>query len=256
MLVNTVVHDLYRTTLRVLIAAAPLLIWYPAWGLTDGIWQSVLLGMRPTGPNYALAYSAWPTVALVGPAWVMAGVLLLRGFGLVRTITAAAAVIGLACASLLTGWPEAAHLISLRPATPWIDVFRAAHLNIGFASAMGFLACGFGARTLLGKPLRAPGVKPSERAKTDNFGHADWMSIKEAMTLFPALSNPDSRGGVVIGEAYRVDQDSVSSNAFNPRDRATWGKGGKAPLLVFDLGWGGTHGLVFAGSGSYKTVST
>lgn len=49
---------------------------------------------------------------------------------------------------------------------------------------------------------------------------------------------------------------SAARKAFDPRDRSTWGKGGKAPLLVFDLGWGGTHGLVFAGSGSYKTVST
>ncbi len=33
-------------------------------------------------------------------------------------------------------------------------------------------------------------------------------------------------------EAYRVDQDRVARVSFNPRDRSTWGQGGKAPLLV------------------------
>ncbi len=81
------------------------------------------------------------------------------------------------------------------------------------------------------------------------------MPTKEAAALFDASREP--LGGVVVGEAYRVDQDpSAMRKAFDPRDRSTWGKGGKAPLLDFDLGWGGTHGLVFAGSGSYKTVST
>jgi type IV secretion system protein VirD4 len=95
------------------------------------------------------------------------------------------------------------------------------------------------------------------------------MTIKEAATLFKAEGGVRSRssggsmvadgptlGGVVVGEAYRVDEDPAARIAFDPRNRASWGKGGKAPLLVFDLSWGGTHGLIFAGSGSYKTVST
>ena len=42
---------------------------------------------------------------------------------------------------------------------------------------------------------------------------------------------------------------------FDPRNPDTWGKGGKAPLLAFDCSFGSTHGLVFAGSGGYKTSS-
>ena len=34
-----------------------------------------------------------------------------------------------------------------------------------------------------------------------------------------------------------------------------WGKGGKSPLVCFDCGFGSTHGIVFAGSGGYKTTS-
>ena len=109
---------------------------------------------------------------------------------------------------------------------------------------------------LFGGPLRGTVFKPIERARTDTFGHADWMPMKEAIALFNASSDPNSLGGVVIGEAYRVDEDAGARIAFDPRNRTTWGKGGKTPLLVFDLDWGGTHGLVFAGSGSYKTVST
>ena len=146
--------------------------------------------------------------------------------------------------------------MAYRPTYGWLDILRSANLNIGLACALGAVVVFDGARSLIGKPLRAHDVKPLERARTDTFGHADWMPIKEAATLFNA-AREKTLGGVVVGEAYRVDQDSGAiRKAFDPRDRMTWGKGGKAPLLVFDLSWGGTHGLVFAGSGSYKTVST
>ena len=58
-----------------------------------------------------------------------------------------------------------------------------------------------------------------------------------------------------IGEAYRVDQDASAHRPFDPRDSATWGQGGQAPLLIYDLSFGATHGIAFAGSGGFKTVS-
>ncbi len=256
MLLHTIVHDLYRTSLRVVVGLAPLLVWYPAWGLADSLWRSVLLSMSPSAPAYRWAYWAWPSVALLGPALVMAAALVLRQTRVVRPLTAFAAVVGMAGAAILTLWPEVHHLIGLRPATPWRDILRLAHLNIGFAGALGLLATALGGQILFGGPLRRSNVKPIERARTDTFGHADWMPMKEATALFGVPSDPRSLGGVVVGEAYRVDEDPGARVAFDPRDRATWGKGGKAPLLLFDLDWGGTHGLVFAGSGSYKTVST
>ena len=183
----------------------------------------------------------------------MALMLIMRRYELVTPLTAVAAVAGMAAATVLTGWPEVARLLGYRPTYGWLDIFRSANLPIGLACALGAVVVFDGARTLIGKPLRAHDVKPLERARTDNFGHADWMPMKEAAALFDASHEP--LGGVVVGEAYRVDQDSgATRKAFDPRDRSTWGKGGKAPLLVFDLSWGGTHGLVFAGSGSYKTV--
>lgn len=80
-------------------------------------------------------------------------------------------------------------------------------------------------------------------------GANDWMSDAQAAKLFPAS------GGIVVGENYRPDKDTVGQVGFDPRRKDTWGKGGKAPLLCFDAGFGSTHGLVFAGSGGFKTTS-
>ena len=79
-----------------------------------------------------------------------------------------------------------------------------------------------------------------------------WRSPRRA-----ALFDGDrtQTGGVVIGEAYRVDQDASAHRPFDPRDSATWGQGGQAPLLIYDLSFGATHGIAFAGSGGFKTVS-
>ncbi len=67
--------------------------------------------------------------------------------------------------------------------------------------------------------------------------------------LFP----PD--GEIVVGERYRVDKDIVHELPFDPNDQATWGQGGKAPLLTYRQDFDSTHMLFFAGSGGYKTTS-
>jgi type IV secretion system protein VirD4 len=104
---------------------------------------------------------------------------------------------------------------------------------------------------LRGGRVTKPGV--AVRGSSDNHGHAAWMSMKEAGSRFPG-PHPDF-GGVVVGEAYRVDQDKPAKLAFDPEKRQTWGQGGKAPLLIDPCKIGPTHSLVFAGSGGFKTVS-
>jgi type IV secretion system protein VirD4 len=91
------------------------------------------------------------------------------------------------------------------------------------------------------------------RGMTNNHGHAAWMSMQQARERFPG-PHPGF-GGVVVGEAYRVDQDKTAKLAFDPEKRATWGQGGTAPLLIDPCKIGPTHSLVFAGSGGFKTVS-
>ncbi|WP_312808357.1 Ti-type conjugative transfer system protein TraG [Agrobacterium cavarae] len=80
-------------------------------------------------------------------------------------------------------------------------------------------------------------------------GEADWMKLQEAAKLFPYP------GGIVIGERYRVDRDGVAAVSFRADDPSTWGAGGKRPLLCFDGSFGSSHGIVFAGSGGFKTTS-
>lgn len=80
-------------------------------------------------------------------------------------------------------------------------------------------------------------------------GEADWMNVQEAAKLFP------DPGGIVVGERYRVDRDSVAALSFRADDPSTWGAGGKSPLLCFDGSFGSSHGIVFAGSGGFKTTS-
>ncbi len=87
------------------------------------------------------------------------------------------------------------------------------------------------------------------RGKRAIHGDTDWMSMAEAAKLFPEA------GGIVIGERYRVERDSVAAVAFRADAKETWGDGGKAPLLCFDATFGSTHGVVFAGSGGFKTTS-
>ena len=91
--------------------------------------------------------------------------------------------------------------------------------------------------------------RPAIRGVTDNYGHARWASLREMRGLWPGPS--PLYGGVVVGEAYdpRVDR-----GPFSAASKASWGHGGKAPLLIDLCRDGSTHSLVIAGSGSYKTT--
>jgi type IV secretion system protein VirD4 len=83
------------------------------------------------------------------------------------------------------------------------------------------------------------------------FGDATWMSLEAAAQLLPA------DGEVVIGECARPDlEKAIVGVAFDPKVKATWGHGGRAPLSTFKLNLESTHMLMFAGSGGFKTTSS
>ncbi len=100
-----------------------------------------------------------------------------------------------------------------------------------------------------GNAAFAPAAPRRIHGKRSIHGDAAWMAINDAKRLFP------HGGGIVLGEAYRVDKDTVADRSFRSDDRQTWGLGGKSPLLCFNASFGSTHGLVFAGSGGFKTTS-
>ncbi|MBB3351460.1 Ti-type conjugative transfer system protein TraG [Rhizobium sp. BK049] len=108
---------------------------------------------------------------------------------------------------------------------------------------VGFMAVAVAARISTVVP------EPVTRAKRGTFGNADWLSMSAVAKLFPP------NGEIVVGERYRVDKEIVHHLPFDPNDLATWGKGGKAPLLTYKQDFDSTHMLFFAGSGGYKTTS-
>ncbi|PZR94761.1 MAG: Ti-type conjugative transfer system protein TraG [Stutzerimonas stutzeri] len=117
------------------------------------------------------------------------------------------------------------------------------------ASAI-LIVTGFALRVVVkGNVAFAAPVPKRVHGRRALHGDADWMSMPEAATLFP------DAGGIVIGERYRVDKDSTEGRPFRGMDRQSWGAGGRSPLLCFDASFGSSHGIVFAGSGGYKTTS-
>ena len=110
-------------------------------------------------------------------------------------------------------------------------------------AAMGFMAAAVAARISSVVPEQVT------RARRGTFGDADWLPMSAAARLFP------DDGEIVIGERYRVDKELVHELPFDPNDPATWGRGGKAPLLTYAQDFDSTHMLFFAGSGGFKTTS-
>ncbi len=158
------------------------------------------------------------------------------GTGMVVTITIACELIRL---SGLSG-----HIVPGESVWNYLD--PATSVGTAIVTLSGL----FGIRVALkGNAAFASATPRRIKGKRAVHGDSDWMTSAGAARLFPAT------GGIVVGEAYRVDSDSVSMVAFRADDTTTWGVGGRAPLLCFNGSFGSSHGMVFAGSGGYKTTS-
>ena len=255
-------YDFFRASLRLVIALWPLWLFWFAWRGSNIAWRDWLLTFHGArDPGYLLAYRAWPSVALAGPIAIMLAALVAYRMQLAGRVMAYAGGVGVIVATALTVWPEAERL------APYVRQISPRHLATGVtpfavinaidpgvvaAFCLGGLALAIGVGLLRGGMPGKP-AKGLTRASSDNHGHADWLSMKEAKKLFPG---PDPEfGGIVVGEAYRVDQDRVASRPFDPSNERSWGQGGTAPLLIDSCRSGSTHALVIAGSGGFKTTS-
>lgn len=129
-------------------------------------------------------------------------------------------------------------------AIDYLDLYSLGGAAIAFGAGM------FGLKVAL-KGNAAFGATGPKRltGRRAIHGDSEWMDKTTTARLFP------ESGGIVVGERYRVDLDSVSTVNFDSRRKETWGKGGNVPLVCFDCGSGSTHGIAFAGSGGYKTTS-
>jgi type IV secretion system protein VirD4 len=198
----------------------------------------VLLGRA----GIALPYLA-AAVAGVTFLFAAAGALSIRFAG----VGVAIGAIGLAVLAVAI---EAMRLSGFADRVPSGELLNYADMAVAIGAASLFGVSMFGLRVALrGNAAFARNDPRRIRGQRAIHGNAEWMSMQRAAKLFPAA------GGIPVGEAYRVDRDTVAHVSFVPSDKETWGKGGKASLLCFDAGFGSTHGLVFAGSGGFKTVS-
>lgn len=146
---------------------------------------------------------------------------------------------------------EAARLAAISSQVePGLTVWNYIDPTTMIGTAIAALCGLFGVRVALkGNAAFAPATPRRAKGSRAVHGDSDWMSSNITEQLFP------DTGGIVIGEAYRVDRDSVSKIAFRTGDATSWGAGGRAPLLCFDGSFGSSHGIVFAGSGGFKTTS-
>lgn len=123
-------------------------------------------------------------------------------------------------------------------------------LNIVGGAATVLATAAFGLRvSLRGNAAFGASVPKRLSGRRAIHGDSHWMDAATISRLFP------ESGGIVLGERHRVDEDPLAKINFDPRRKETWSKGGKSPLICFDCGFGSTHGIVFAGSGGYKTTS-
>ena len=102
---------------------------------------------------------------------------------------------------------------------------------------------------LIGNAAFARAAPRRIRGKRAIHGEANWMSSARRQSCFrrPAASSS--------ANAIASTRTCVGDRAFRADEPETWGAGGKAPLLCFDGSFGSSHGIVFAGSGGFKTTS-
>jgi type IV secretion system protein VirD4 len=211
--------------------------WLIPWGKTEPAQRALgqagvalpFIGASATGVAFLFAMSGSRHIKSAG--WgVVAG-------GLASLMTAFASGLRRP-AALHRHWPVE------KPLIPDIDPVA----MIGALCVVMTLS--FAARVGLKGNAAFAGSRPKAiRGRRAIHGEACWMKLGEAGTVF------HETGGIVVGERYRVDHDGIAATPFRADDQQTWGTGGTAPLLCFDGSFGSSHGIVFAGSGGFKTTS-
>jgi len=229
-----------------------LLFWFAREG-AHGLWRDVLTGIPDrTARLYTFAYHAWPAATLAGPVVLLVAAVAMRKMRLASRVLPFAAMLGVAIATALAIWDEACRLAPYIGHVKLLGIAKAVDVGVLWALGLGVLSIAVAAQLLFGPGFRR-GKAGVLRGKSDNHGHADWLSMDGARELFPGAD--PVYGGIVVGEAYRVDRDDVARQGFDPTDPKTWGRGGSSPLLIDPCRSGPTHAMVVAGSGGYKTTS-
>jgi len=205
-------------------------------------WPELATGITGKTQYWFLRASPLP-VLLFGP---LAGLLAVWALPLHRRRPVALA--SFLCFLLMAGFYGMREFGRLQPLVEsgvltWDQALSFVDMIAVVGAAMGFMAAAVAARISSVVPEQVT------RARRGTFGDADWLPMSAAARLFP------DDGEIVIGERYRVDKELIHELPFDPNDPATWGRGGKAPLLTYAQDFDSTHMLFFAGSGGFKTTS-
>ena len=145
-------------------------------------------------------------------------------------------------------WPPSLQAVVHR----WVVTTAGVSVFLTMAPVIA-LAAGSNHRRLNRPSMLVKRPRAIVRGASDNHGHADWMGDREQRQRFPG-PNP-CYGGLVVGESYRPDQDKAAGWVFKPDNPRTWGRGGKAPLLIDPCTDGPTHSLIFSGPGGFKSMA-
>ena len=228
---------------------APLTLAAWQWGGLAWARLFVMLDLRSV--PFGLDHGGAPLFALFNPFLIVGFCVWMHKQAALRRPAVYAAMLGTAIAIGLTLWPEWQRLGIYRSTMSPAGVLRMAGLGEILVAIFGPLGLVLAA-CVLGPDKFKKAVPAVTRAISDNHGHANWLDMDRARKRFPG-PHPEY-GGIVVGEAYRVDQDPGAKEPFDSEKPSTWGRGGTTPVLIDPCRSGPTHAAVFVGSGLFKTT--
>lgn len=209
------------------------------------LYRSLLHTHVPPQTGQAL----WITAGFSAPALLALSADLLRISGRPLRLKTRRLLWGLALAAL--AYPVCLHLLQLEVFVPGdqaqLDLTKLSLFNRTLLAQLGVCAGLCGVFFLLSaKPL--PDSRKAPRSQRGELGNARFMTLHHARRVF-------SKGGIILGEAYQPYKDRDLHNIpFDPGSKRTWGKGPKSSLLRTSADMASGHGLIFVGSGGFKTT--
>ena len=203
-------------------------------------------------PGHTMMVHAMRVAAVAFPALVLFAASGLARAGDSGRVVASFSSLFLIALCAWTVREEIARLTALNPGADTRALLRQADIPLFCAVCFaGFVAFIAPVVSLVRVRRTTRGYNKPVRSKSAAHGDAEWAPMKLAGELFP------EDGALVLGELYRPDLDPKSqSRIFKPGDRKTWGSGGRKPLMGFNADLGSGHGLIFSGSGGFKTTAT